>query len=581
MNKRTIYPFLISFVFLIVVIIINRKSFTSMRDYANAVDHTRVVIGALEQLSNHLKSAQIYTPSNENIPEKGFYQLYKRDAESIQKELIDIKELVKDNPGQSARIDSVRQMISGQMPVLMTKNIAEIIAAGESWRLNQLLKIHLTINNAIHEENQLLQVRKKELESSTDLTGVLTIVFSVLAVLIIFFTFISNMRLRRRRRYLEEFLSSVLNTSQNGIVTFKSIRKKGKIVDFRILFANKAIEPLLGLKPEKVVQKRLRDIRSFPTDPDTLQRFIEVAETGEQQGFELLYKIEQQEKWFYVLLAKLEDGVTASFHDITNIKEYQEELHNNIKQLEHSNTELEQYAYVASHDLQEPLRKIRTYASYLNETEGSKFEERGRSYMDKIISAAERMSNLISDILSFSSLKRDPAFLNLDLTHVLKNILVDLDLLIAQKEARIEFDKLPFIEAIPLQMHQLFYNLLNNALKFTKEGVNPVITISSQIMNPDDVIKHPSLDPELSYCQITLKDNGIGFSPEFSEQIFGLFKRLGPKKNVAGSGIGLALCRKVVSNHHGIITAEGQVNVGATFSIILPLKQPKEKHRQI
>ena len=581
MNKRTIYPFLISFVFLIVVIIINRKSFTSMRDYANAVDHTRVIIGALEQLSNHLKSAQIYTPANENIPEKGFYQLYKSDAQSIQGELAQIRDLVKDNPGQSRRMDTVRLMIAQQMGVLMNKNIAEIIAAGESWRLNQLLKIHVTINDAIEEENQLLLIRKRELESSTDMTGVLTIVFSVLAVLIIFVTFVSNMRLRRRRRYLEEFLSSVLNTSQNGIVTYRAIRKKGKIVDFRILFANKAVEPLLGLKPEKVVQKRLRDLRSFAGDPDTLKKFIEVAETGEQQGFELFYKIDQQQKWFYVLLAKLEDGVTASFHDITNIKEYQEELQNNIKQLEHSNTELEQYAYVASHDLQEPLRKIRTYASFLNETEGSKFEERGRSYMEKIISAAERMSNLITDILSFSSLKRDPAFLNVDLTHVLKNILVDLDLLIAQKDAKIEFEKLPFIEAIPLQMHQLFYNLLNNALKFTKESDTPVITIHSQMLNPDELVKYPSLDRELSYCQITVKDNGIGFNPEFSEQIFGLFKRLGPKKTFAGSGIGLALCRKVVGNHHGVITAEGQVNAGAMFKIILPLKQPKDRQRYV
>jgi len=194
--------------------------------------------------------------------------------------------------------------------------------------------------------------------------------------------------------------------------------------------------------------------------------------------------------------------------------------------------------------------------------------------MEKIISAAERMSTLINDILSFSSLKREPAFMKVDLNHVLKNMLIDLDLLIAQKNAEVKYEQLPVIEAIPLQMHQLFYNLINNSLIFTKEEVNPVIKISSRHLAAEEIKNHPELLHELSYCEIILTDNGIGFNPEFSEQIFGLFKKLGTRKSHSGSGIGLALCKKVVNNHNGAIYAEGKINQGASFHILLPLHQP-------
>src|SRR5687767_4187650 len=127
MSKKTIYPFLISFIFLVAVIVINRISFTKMRDYANAVDHTRVVIGSFEQLSNHLKSAQIYTPSNENIPEKHLYVLYKQEAARINHELLVLRKMVADNPVQTNRVDTMSRMINAQMPVLMQKNIQEII----------------------------------------------------------------------------------------------------------------------------------------------------------------------------------------------------------------------------------------------------------------------------------------------------------------------------------------------------------------------------------------------------------------------------------------------------------------------
>jgi light-regulated signal transduction histidine kinase (bacteriophytochrome) len=298
-----------------------------------------------------------------------------------------------------------------------------------------------------------------------------------------------------------------------------------------------------------------------------------VIETGNQDQFERLYKQGNVEKWLYVMLAKLEDGLTASFHDISDLKKYEEELKKNILQLQHSNKELEEYAYVASHDLQEPLRKIMTYASLLENSQSFRLDDKGKSFIGKMMSSAQRMSVLIRDILNFSGMKPETAFVKTSLNEVLDNVLEDLELVISQKEAVVHVEKLPAIEAIPLQVHQLFYNLISNALKFTREGVKPEVFIKSRELPAEETSKHETLDVRCKYCEITVTDNGIGFNEKYSDQIFGLFKRLNDKKEFTGSGIGLALCRKVAANHHGDLYASGKEGEGATFYIIMPLKQ--------
>jgi two-component system CheB/CheR fusion protein len=192
--------------------------------------------------------------------------------------------------------------------------------------------------------------------------------------------------------------------------------------------------------------------------------------------------------------------------------------------------------------------------------------------VERIMVAAERMSILIRDILSFSGLNREVAFQQTDLNNVLQNVLDDQEILIAQKQALIKADSLPSIDAIPLQMNQLFYNLLNNALKFARPGIPLQLHIKFENLTAEAINKL-KLPAGREYVQIEFSDNGEGFNEDFSEQIFGLFKRLGNKQDIHGSGIGLALCRKVVENHNGYIYARGRENNGATFFIILPVKQ--------
>jgi len=241
---------------------------------------------------------------------------------------------------------------------------------------------------------------------------------------------------------------------------------------------------------------------------------------------------------------KIEEVVADRTRDLAEANE----------QLQQSNAELRQFAYIASHDLQEPLRKIATYAGLLEDQ--SETLPAAKAYLDKIISASNRMQTLIRGILSYSELSRTaPAFEPVDLNHILKDILAEFDLLIEQKQAQIFLQSLPTINAVPLQMTQLFSNLISNALKYTRPGTPPIITIACR--------------PEDAEYYIDITDNGIGFAQEHAEQIFSIFKRLHRKTEYSGTGIGLAMCKRIVENHHGHIFAQSQPGQGATFHLTL------------
>jgi PAS domain S-box-containing protein len=271
----------------------------------------------------------------------------------------------------------------------------------------------------------------------------------------------------------------------------------------------------------------------------------------------------------------------GTIQDITAQKAIETELEKRVKmrteelqlanfKLENSNENLEQYAYVASHDLQEPLRKIRTYSSMLQMNLADQNIESHR-LLQKIVDSAERMSTLIYDLLNFSRLlKPETLFELVDLNQILKSVIDDLELIISQKNATILFDDLPSLEAIPLQMNQLFYNIINNALKFSKENIRPVININCKKIA---IERNNSEETVPTYFEISFTDNGIGFAQENADQIFEVFKRLHNKSAYSGSGIGLALCRKIVLNHQGIIYAESVEGNGATFHVLLPSNQ--------
>jgi two-component system CheB/CheR fusion protein len=202
--------------------------------------------------------------------------------------------------------------------------------------------------------------------------------------------------------------------------------------------------------------------------------------------------------------------------------------------------------------------------------------EEVRSYIFKIDGAAGRMSQLIQDLLNYSRLlNHEKAFSKTNLNGIVKNILDDFEVLLQEKNGSIKYDELPTIKAIPLQMNQLFYNLISNALKFSRADVPCVISITSRALSEQEVKKYPDFNSLLSYVEIIFKDNGIGFEQQFAQKIFTIFQRLHGKESYVGTGIGLALCKRIVENHQGEIFTLAEKDKGASFHVILPVTQSK------
>ncbi|RYD58377.1 MAG: PAS domain-containing protein [Sphingobacteriales bacterium] len=240
--------------------------------------------------------------------------------------------------------------------------------------------------------------------------------------------------------------------------------------------------------------------------------------------------------------------------------------------LQRSNSDLEQFAYIASHDLQEPLRKVKTYAQML-EHSLTDIPELAQNYFEKISRSTGRMSALIRDVLAYSQLaNKKQTFERVDLNEVLNGIRSDFELLIEQKNAQLQWNNLPVIEAIPLQMSQLFSNLVSNALKFSAENIPPVVSITTRKATREEVSSQGLPLIETHYNIVEVQDNGIGFEQEYADQIFNIFQRLHGKDEYSGTGIGLALCKKIALNHNGDISARSTPGQGTTFTIFLPLK---------
>ncbi len=265
--------------------------------------------------------------------------------------------------------------------------------------------------------------------------------------------------------------------------------------------------------------------------------------------------------------------VIGTSADITQLKQYEIELEQKIEELSKSNKNLEQFAYIASHDLQEPLRKITAFGERLAEQLKQETGDESAFYIERILDASQRMRKLIDTILAYSRVTRSiETFEPVNLQPLLGDVLEDLEIKIQQSQASIHLDALPTIAGMPVQLHQLFQNLLSNALKFRKEGIQPCIRITATPVAIEELL-NLKLPLDKPFWKITIEDNGIGFEAEYQEKIFVMFQRLHGQSVFEGSGLGLAICQKIAENHQGIIVAKGQPNEGASFMVYLPAVQ--------
>ena len=262
---------------------------------------------------------------------------------------------------------------------------------------------------------------------------------------------------------------------------------------------------------------------------------------------------------------------------------FQKALENNLDKLQRSNSELEQFAYVASHDLKEPLRKIRAFSGILLKKHYQVLNQDGKESIEKIEKSAERMQLLIDDLLTFSRTVNHSGqeFETVDLNVVLEEVENDISISIDEKNVRIITEDLPLILGFSFQLKQLFYNLLSNSIKFARNGVAPVIEITSEEMSGKDIFFIEGIREENTFYHICFQDNGIGFESNYAEKIFIIFQRLHGRQDYEGTGIGLAICKRVMGNHNGFIFAEGELGKGAKFHLFFPKTPNLVKNTQV
>jgi len=374
----------------------------------------------------------------------------------------------------------------------------------------------------------------------------------------------------------------ILNSAAEGICGFD--------LHGKVTFANPAAARVMGLSvPEMIGRPEQNLFPAFRAQPGSA-----AAKTNGHQPVEVAAPRPDGSTFAaeYIRSPIHEDrrvvGEVLMFKDITERKQAAEMLAQRVAELARSNAELEQFAFVASHDLQEPLRKIQAFGDRLKTKCDEVKLESGRDYLDRMQNAAARMQTLINDLLTFSRvISRTQPFASVNLTTVTREVLSDLEIRIEKNNAQVQVGELPTVEADAMQIRQLLQNLIGNALKFQPPGATPMVRIQGQVVvqpsgrgNTVFVANKSTDGSEVTlgeeFCELTVQDNGIGFDEKYLDKIFAVFTRLHGRQEYEGTGIGLAVCRRIADRHGGTITARSKPGEGATFIVRLPLKQPPQ-----
>lgn len=385
-------------------------------------------------------------------------------------------------------------------------------------------------------------------------------------------------------------LRAALNLSGNGILLFDCLRTAtGSIQDFRLVLANREAEAMTGMSEQTMLNRTATELFPGSLPTNVWQHARRVVETGETYETEFSYRLTDSAEvgWYTLTLQKHGDGLAASFANITDLKRYEQNLQKSIESLQHSNQSLERFAYVVSHDLQEPLRKIQQFGEVLRAQTDGALSQESLEMIRRMQSAAGRMGVLIQDLLTFSRLStQKQPFSPVNLQEIMDDVLVDLETAVYEKQAVVDITSMPIVLGDALQLRQVFQNLLSNALKFVKStekvrvnsGAVPHVRVDCEQLLGHDIRPLPGqavaeTDLGRSFYAISIIDNGIGFDEKYLGRIFTVFQRLHTRSEYPGTGIGLAIVQKVVENHQGYIGAHSRPGQGATFRVYLPVPE--------
>ena len=397
--------------------------------------------------------------------------------------------------------------------------------------------------------------------------------------LLLFYTETSELHTAARRVARQStLLNGVLNSSPNGIIVYEAIRDSDhQLRDFQTILINRAFETMTGRDSLYFVGQSLMNV--YPFGPNRMERLRELIDTGEPIHYDEF--IPTLGRWLDITLTRLNDGFVATTTDITAERQVRQQLEDTVQELRRSNQDLEQFAYVASHDLQEPLRKIVSFGDVLTNQYANDMSGSATDLVHRMQRSAGRMRSLVQDLLTYAHLSGNAeTFGPVDLNHLVASVADDLEMTIADQRATVQIETLPAVWGDPSLLRQLFQNLLSNALKFHRPGrtggvTSPHVIIRGHIASADELPVGPGIPDaartDRRYAVVDVVDNGIGFDERYLDRIFTIFQRLHSPVHFSGTGMGLAICKKVMDLHNGWITAISRDGEGATFHLILPI----------
>ena len=573
---------------LFVILVIAGMTYRHIQTLSHSTDqviHTYKVNVELEQLISYLKDAETGQRGYFITSDSLYLDPYLINREKINNTFASLKELTKNNKEQQENLKVLNKTIEERLLNLSQAYTAYLKRDIDTPEFRNLFlrgkttmdDIRAQVSSMISIEDQRLKGRRDAYKDDLRFTPIFLFSFVLLTLILLLIAYAKIQadvsKLKSANVKLEIFKES---TNQSEIIANHG-NWVWNIEDNYFEYSDNMYR-LLGEEPQSF-DSTIENFMSFvhPDDLAKLQDQVDQMMVDENLPF-INYRIIRNNGEIRYFKAR---GQKVSGEDfkkklLGTIVDITDEIQNLVVleernfELERNNEELSAFNHVASHDLQEPLRKIQTFLSRLEEKEGNNLSDAGKKYMDRIVTAAARMRLLIDDLLQYSRTnKSDQAFEKVDLNETLENAKLHISEGMKDKKAVVISEVLPSSHVIPFQMQQLFTNLLGNALKYSKEDVPPIIEVGySRVKATED----PHLDPKKAdyYHKIEFKDNGIGFKQEYADKIFELFNRLHNRTEYSGTGIGLSICKKIVENHKGIIYATAVPNQGATFTILLP-----------
>lgn len=550
--------------------------------------HSHKVHLELEQLNSTLKDAEInqtgYFISRDTI----FINAFKDSQKNVDESIKILSQLVGENLTQQNNLDSLQHLINLRYDILFENaiNLTDSVPLNAK-RFNKSLVdgktmmviIRKHLNKMVDLEQLYLVEREERYNNETFFTPFYSMMLLLFSLIIFLFSYFK----------INKDLESFKKSNDELIIATESMKHAEEIggfsswqwdVESNIFSYSDNQYRLLGEEPQSFIPSNEAFLEFVHPEDRHIITNVEKQVVNNKESSLAFYRIIRKDgsiRHFrsigrFLKNIKGNKILIGINNDITDQYLISKSLEDRNQELEKSNKELASFNHVASHDLQEPLRKIQTFISRIYEKESNNLTETGNEYFQRIKAAANRMRILIDDLLLFSKANKiEKIFEEADLNVLLTAAEQDLNELIAEKNAKIYATSLPTLNVIPFQIQQLFVNLIGNSLKYSKPEVDPIISIECEKVKSKKYI-FLNKNSAQTYFKITISDNGLGFEEEYSEAIFTLFYRLHNNSDYPGTGIGLAICKKIVENHQGFITAEGKLNEGTKFSIFFPLK---------